>query len=60
MAIRLITGRLQQRFLDIAGVLADWNRSDMHLTSGVVGVVRVCIARLRVAFLSGVGRLKPS
>ena len=27
--------------LDIAGVLADWNRSDMHLTSGVVGVVRV-------------------
>ena len=29
------------RFLDIAGVLADWNRSDMHLTYGVVGVVRV-------------------
>ena len=28
-------------FLDIAGVLADWNRSDMHLTSGLVGVVRV-------------------
>ena len=27
--------------MDIAGVLADWNRSDMHLTSGVVGVVRV-------------------
>ena len=23
-------------------MLADWNRSDMHLTSGVVGVVRVC------------------
>ena len=22
-------------------MLADWNRSDMHLTSGVVGVVRV-------------------
>ena len=29
-------------FLDIAGVLADWNRSDMHLTFGAVGVVRVC------------------
>ena len=29
-------------FLDIAGVLADWNRSDMHLAFGVVGVVRVC------------------
>ena len=28
-------------FLDIAGVLADWNRSDMHLTCGIVGVVRV-------------------
>ena len=28
-------------FLDIAGVLADWNGSDMHLTLGVVGVVRV-------------------
>ena len=36
-------------FLDIAGVLADWNRSDMHLTSGVVGVVRV-----RRSFKSGV------
>ena len=35
--------------LDIAGVLADWNRSDMHLTSGVVGVVRV-----RRSFKSGV------
>ena len=23
-------------FLDIAGVLADWNRSDMHLTSGEI------------------------
>ena len=29
--------------LDIAGVLADWNRSDVHLTSGVVGVV--CVRR---------------
>ena len=28
-------------FLDIAGVLADWNRSDKHLKSGVVGTVRV-------------------
>ena len=28
-------------FLGIAGVLADWNRSDLHLTLGVVGVVRV-------------------
>ena len=28
-------------FLDIAGVLADWNRSDMHLMSGAVGVARV-------------------
>ena len=36
-------------FLDIAGVLADWNRSDMNLTSGVVGVVR-----LRRSFKSGV------
>ena len=36
-------------FLDIAGVLADWNRSDMHLTSGVVGVVHV-----RRSFKSGV------
>ena len=36
-------------FLDIAGVLADWNRSDMHLTSGVVGVIRV-----RRSFKSGV------
>ena len=36
-------------FLDIAGVLADWNRSDMHLTSGVVVVVRV-----RGSFKSGV------
>ena len=35
-------------FLGIAGVLADWNRSDMHLTSGVVGVVRV-----RRSFKSG-------
>ena len=32
-----------------AGVLADWNRSDMHLTSGVVGVV--CVRR---SFKSGV------
>ena len=30
-------------FLDIAGVLADWNRSDMHLTSGMVGVIRVLV-----------------
>ena len=30
-------------------MLADWNRSDMHLTSGVVGVVRV-----RRSFKSGV------
>ena len=30
-------------------VLADWNQSDMHLTSGVVGVVRV-----RRSFKSGV------
>ena len=30
-------------------MLADWNRSDMHLTSGVVGVVRV-----RPSFKSGV------
>ena len=30
-------------------MLADWNRSDMHLTSGVVGVVRV-----RRLFKSGV------
>ena len=30
-------------------MLADWNRSDMHLTSGVVGVVRV-----RCWFKSGV------
>ena len=45
-------------FLDIAGVLADWNRSDMHLTSGLASFVFV--ARLRVAFLSGAGRLKPS
>ena len=29
-------------FLDYAGVLADWTRSHMHLTSGVVSVVRVC------------------
>ena len=36
-------------FLDIAGVLADWNRSDMHLTSGVVGV-----ACVRHSFKSGV------
>ena len=36
-------------FLDFAGVLADWNRSDMHLTSGVVGVVHV-----RRLFKSGV------
>ena len=36
-------------FLDIAGVLADWNRSDKHLTSGVVRVVRV-----RRSFKSGV------
>ena len=36
-------------FLDIAGLLADWNRSDIHLTSGVVGVVRV-----RRSFKSGV------
>ena len=36
-------------FLDIAGVLADWNRSDMHLTSGVIGVV--CVRR---SFKSGV------
>ena len=36
-------------FLDIAGVLADWNGSGMHLTSGVVGVVRV-----RRSFKSGV------
>ena len=43
-------------FLDIAGVLADWNRSDMHLTSGVVGVVRV-----RRSFKSGVhGRRWPT
>ena len=26
---------------DITDVLADWNQSDMHLTSGVVGAVRV-------------------
>ena len=30
-------------------VLADWNRSDMHLTSGVVGV-----ACVRCSFKSGV------
>ena len=30
-------------------MLADWNRSDMHLTSGVVGVVRA-----RRSFKSGV------
>ena len=36
-------------FLDIAGVLADWNRSDMHLTSGVDGAV--CVRR---SFKSGV------
>ena len=30
-------------------MLSDWNRSDMHLTSGVVGVVRV-----RRSFKSGV------
>ena len=30
-------------------MLADWNRSDMHLTSGVVGIVRV-----RRSFKSGV------
>ena len=30
-------------------MLADWNRSDMHLTSGAVGVVRV-----RRSFKSGV------
>ena len=38
-----------RRFLDIAGVLADWNRSNMHLTSGVVGIVSV-----RRSFKSGV------
>ena len=37
MAIRLITGRLQQR----SRYCADWNRSDMHLTFGIVGVARV-------------------
>ena len=36
-------------FLDFAGVLMNWNRSDMHLTFGVVGVVRV-----RRSFKSGV------
>ena len=45
--------------MDIAGVLADWNQSDMHLASGVVGVA-VCVAHLRVAFISGVGGLKSS
>ena len=35
--------------MDIAGALADWNRSDMHLTFGVVGVVRV-----RRSFKTGV------
>ena len=43
MAIRLITGRLQQ-WSDVcknsgvmcAGVLMIWNRSDMHLTSGEI------------------------
>ena len=35
--------------LDFAGVLMKWNRSDMHLTSGVAGV-----ARVRCSFKSGV------
>ena len=35
--------------MDIAGVLADWNQSDMHLTLGVVGIIRV-----RRSFKSGV------
>ena len=42
-------------FLDFAGVLMSWNRNDMYLTSGVVGV-----ARVRCSFKSGVGQLKPS
>ena len=38
-----------RRFFDIASMLADWNRRDMHLTSGVVGV-----ARMRRSFKSNV------
>ena len=41
--------RLHQTFLDIADVLMNWNRSDMHLPSGVVSVV--CV---HCSFKSGV------
>ena len=42
-------------FLDFAGVMMIWNRSDMHLTSGEIQRRFVLVAQLRVALMGGVG-----